>query len=135
MIEPPENIELLKFPNHLFWFDENGILCGKSISGKQVDLPVMKELSEKIIAHLEGKKVCMLIDFSNVSKADRETRDFVNREFPKIAKAVALLSQNPLGRMMANLFFNLKKQPYPTKMFDKEEEAKQWLLDFTDEED
>ncbi|MEI6487877.1 MAG: STAS/SEC14 domain-containing protein [Bacteroidota bacterium] len=130
MIEPPEGIELLKFPNHVFWFDENGIFCGKSISGKQVDLSEMKEISEKIIAHLHGKKVCMLIDFSNVSQANRETRDFVNSEFPKIAKAAALLSQNPLGRMMANLFFNLKKQPYPTKMFDKEEDAKRWLLDF-----
>ena len=72
----------------------------------------------------------MLLDFSNFAQNSKEIREYINVEFPKIAKAVAMISENPLGRMIANIFFSVKKQPYPTKMFDDELEAKEWLKQY-----
>ena len=127
MIEAPQNAEIINFKKHLFWFDENGIVCGKSKKGELTEMEDMMELRDYFINRLQGSKACILIDFSNVTQANKPTRDFVNNEFPKITKALAMIAKNPLGRMMANLFFNLKKPSYPTKMFDAEEDAKEWL--------
>ena len=85
---------------------------------------------EYFITTLNGTKICILVDFSNVSTSNKEIREYVNNEFPKITKSLAMISKTPLGRMMANLFFNLKKQPYPTKMFEDELRAKGWLKKF-----
>ena len=65
-----------------------------------------------------------------MSQSPKEIRDYVNAQFPNIALAVALISKTPLGRMNANLFFKLKKNPYPTRMFDNEDEAKEWLKQY-----
>ena len=127
MIEPPKDAELIIFKKHIFWFDSNGILCAKSISNDLTNLKDVKEFTEYFIERLQGKKVSILHDFSNVSYSSKEIRDYVTNEFPKIAVAIAMVSKTPLGRMMANLFFNLKQNPYATKMFDNEEEAKEWL--------
>ena len=127
MIEPPKDAELIKFKKHIFWFDSNGILCAKSISNDLTNLKDVKEFTEYFIERLQGKKVSILHDFSNVSYSSKEIRDYVTNEFPKIAVAIAMVSKTPLGRMMANLFFNLKQNPYATKMFDNEDEAKEWL--------
>ena len=127
MIEPPKDAELIKFKKHIFWFDSNGILCAKSISNDVTEISDIKEFTDYFIERLNGKKVCILHDFSKVSQSTKEIRDYVTSQFPKFALAVAMVSKTPLGRMMANLFFNLKKHPYPTKMFDNEEDAKEWL--------
>ncbi len=127
MIAPPKDAELIIFKKHIFWFDSNGILCAKSISNDLTNLKDVKEFTEYFIERLQGKKVSILHDFSNVSYSSKEIRDYVTNEFPKIAVAIAMVSKTPLGRMMANLFFNLKQNPYATKMFDNEDEAKEWL--------
>jgi hypothetical protein len=41
-----------------------------------------------------------------------------------------MISNSQLGKMLANMFFNMKKQPYPTKMFTDETEAKEWLKQY-----
>lgn len=130
MIQPAKGIEVTKLNKHLVWHDEDGIVYIKSIAGEKSEIKDIQQLRDFLINLSQEKRSCILIDFSNVSQADRETRDYVNKEFPKIARAVALVSKNPLGRMMANLFFNLKKQPFPTKMFDKELDAKEWLKQY-----
>ncbi len=127
MIEPPKDAELIKFKKHIFWFDSNEILYSKSISSDLTSIEDIREFTEYFIERLQGKKVCILLDFSNVSQSTKEIRDYVSSQFPKIALAVAMVSKTPLGRMMANLFFNLKQNPYATKMFDNEDEAKEWL--------
>ncbi len=127
MIEPPKDAELIKFKKHIFWFDSNEILYSKSISSDLTSIEDIREFTEYFIERLQGKKVCILLDFSNVSQSTKEIRDYVSSQFPKIALAVAMVSKTPLGRMMANLFFNLKKNPYATKMFNNADEAQEWL--------
>ena len=127
MIEPPKDVEIIKFQKHIFWFDSDGILCAKSISRNAAELKDVKEFTDYFIKRLDGKKVCVLHDFSNVSESTKEIRDYINKEFQKIALAVAMIAETPLGRMMANLNFNLKNHPYPAKMFDNAKEAKEWL--------
>jgi hypothetical protein len=128
---PPENIEVHENATSTWWLEESGILC--SISKK--DAPDLnREQSLQQIAELNkitgGKKMCMLLEITYGRPSKREDREFAAAELQKIIKALALVSKSALGKMVANLFFNLKPPPYPTKMFSDENEAREWLQQY-----
>lgn len=89
-----------------------------------------RESIERLKEITGNKKVCMLIDVSNTAESSRELRDYVAEELPKLVKAIAMVSSSALGKMLANLFFSLKSQPYPVKMFNNEKEALAWLRQY-----
>lgn len=69
----------------------------------------------------------MLIDTTNSQPTSKDVRKFAGEEIPKITKAMALMSNSALGKMVANLFFAAYPPSYPVKMFTDEDEARQWL--------
>ena len=129
-MEPSLNTILKEWETHILWYDKSGILCGKTYPGSSLTMHEIILTVYFLKEELKGKKACLLLDFSNFTSTTKEMREYINKEFSSIAKSVAMISNTPLGRMMANLFFSLKKQPYPTKMFENEEEAKEWLLKY-----
>jgi hypothetical protein len=126
-MEIPQNITTIDWPTSILWFDENGILCAISKKSPPQTLEETKKSIEEFYLITKGKKVCLLLDITNSNPASKEVRDYVANEMPKITKALAMVSNSPLGKMIANLFFGLKPPPYPTKMFTNEQEAKEWL--------
>jgi microsomal dipeptidase-like Zn-dependent dipeptidase len=127
---PPKNAKVIEWDTSTIWFDENGILYSVS---KKVPPQTMEEAIKSVEDFKKitgGKKVCMLADVTNSAETTKEMRDWAAIELPKLIKAIAMVSQSPLGKMLANLFFRVKKQPYPVKMFTDEEEAKEWLLQY-----
>jgi len=126
----PENTEVFELPTSTMWFDENGILC--SIS-KKVPQQTIEETKKTMVEFLKitgGKKVCLLSDSTDASPVNKEMRDYLAEVIPEIAKAIAIISRSAVGKMVANLFFSIKKQPYPVKMFSDEREAKEWLKQY-----
>jgi len=57
----------------------------------------------------------MLLEITHGRPAKREDREFIAAELAKVIKALALMSDSALGKMVANIFFNLKPPPYPPK--------------------
>jgi hypoxanthine-guanine phosphoribosyltransferase len=127
---PPKDANIIDWPTSISWFDENGIFCSVSKKVPAQTLEETKKLMNDLYRILDGKKICMLIDVTNSGESTRETREFAAQEFPKFIKAIAMISNSQLGKMMANMFFNMKKQPYPTRMFTDEIEAKAWLKQY-----
>jgi hypothetical protein len=128
-MKPPENVKIYDMPASIIWFDENGILCS---IGKNVT-QTLEEAKESMKAFNEitgGKKVCLLSDNTDSPPVNKEMRDFAAEVIPEIAKAIAVISGSAVGKMAANLFFKLKKQPYPVKFFNDETEAKEWLKQY-----
>lgn len=129
---PPKNAKVIDFKSSTIWFDEDGILY--SVSKQDVPPPRTLEESKVIIEEfkkiLKGKKVCMLLQSRNSTPPSREMREYFGAEFPKFTKAIAMLAPSPLTKMVANLFFTIKKQPYPTKFFTDENEAREWLKQY-----
>ena len=127
---PPDNIKVTELHGSTIWFDENGILCSVA---KKVPQQTMEE-AQVALAELKkitgGKKVCMLSDNTASPPVNKEMRDFAAQVIPDLVKAIAIISRSSVGKMAANLFFKLKKQPYPVKFFDDEQEAKQWLKQY-----
>ena len=130
-MEPPKNVEVHDEPRSTWWIEENGVLCAVS---KKNAPEITREESmrdfERIKKLTSGKKFCMLLEITNAGPTKREDREFNAAELAKIIKALALISKSPLGKMVANLFFNLKPPPYPAKMFTAEPEAREWLKQY-----
>ena len=130
ILEPPKNAQLMDTKTGTSWFDENGILYSISKKSGPLSMEETMKITEDFKKMLNGKKVCMLVDVTNSNETDRETREYAAQEFPKITKAIAMVSKSALGKMLANLFFTIKEQPFPTKMFNTEAEAKERLKQY-----
>jgi hypothetical protein len=125
----PANIKKLELPTSTMWFDENGILCTVAKNFTQT-IEEAKETMALVRQFIGPGKVCMLSDSTLSPPVNKEMRDFAAEVLPQFVKAIAILSQSPVGKMAANLFFSLKKQPYPIRFFTSEKEARQWLEQF-----
>jgi len=130
MLNIPKNVKVKEWGTSTTWFDEEGILYSVSKKGTQHTLEETKKRFEEFKALIGNNKICMLIDVTNTNESTREIRNYAAEELPKIVKAIAMVSTSAVGKMLANLFFTLKTQPYPTKMFNNEAEAKKWLQQF-----
>ncbi len=130
MISIPKNVQVTEWGTSTTWFDEDGILYSVSKKGPKHSLEETKKRFEEFKKIIGDTKICMLIEVTNTSESTREIRDYAAEELPKIVKAIAMVSTSAVGKMLANLFFTLKTQPYPTKMFSNEKDAKKWLQQF-----
>ncbi|MFY9309401.1 MAG: STAS/SEC14 domain-containing protein [Bacteroidia bacterium] len=130
MLVKPENTKVIEWPTSTIWFDETGILYSISKKAPPLSLEETKKSLLEFKKLIGDKKICMLVDVTHSTAASSELRDYVAEEFPKFIKAIAMISDSALGTMLANLFFTLKTQPYPTKMFKTEAEAKIWLQQY-----
>ena len=126
---PPKNTEIHEFPTSTLWFDETGILCSIAKNVTQT-LEEVKQGMDEFKKLVGDKKICLLSDNTNAAPVNKELRDYAAEVIPEIAKAVAVISRSSVGKMAANLFFLLKKQPYPVKFFNDETEAKKWLKQY-----
>ena len=129
-MEPPKNVKVFDNPTSVYWFDEDGILYSISKKVPPQSLKETKKILDDLKKILGSQKVCMLADVTHSGESTREVREFAALEFPKFVKAIAMISESALGRMLANLFFSVKSQPYPTKMFKEEKEAREWLKQY-----
>lgn len=118
------------FPHQPFGLMKKGS-CGQF--QKKSPPQTIDQARESIVRLKEitnNMKVCMLIDVTHTNESSRELRDYAAEELPKLVKAIAMVSSSALGKMLANLFFSLKSQPYPVKMFNNEKEALAWLRQY-----
>lgn len=129
-MQPPKNANVIDWPNSIMWFDEDGILYSVSKKKPSLTLAEAKKAVEDFKKLTNGRKVCMLTDNTNSSPPSKELRDYVAEVMPDLVKAIAVTSNSAAGRMVANLFFSIKKQPYPIKMFEDETKAKKWLKQY-----
>ena len=127
---PPLHTKLIEFKTSTMWFDETGILCSIAKKVPAQTVKEAKQTMEEFKKITGGKKVCMLSDSTDSTPISKEMRDYVAEVLPDIALAVAIISRSAVGKMVANLFFSIKKQPYPVKMFNDEGEAKEWLKQY-----
>lgn len=127
---PPENVKVFDLPTSILWFDENGILCSVAKKVPPQTLEQAKEAMKEFTKITGGQKVCLLSDSTDHPPADKEMRDYAAEVLPELVNAVAIISRSAVGVMAANLFFSIKQQPYPVKMFTVETEAKKWLKQY-----
>lgn len=127
MLSVPENANVVELPTSSFWVEDSGIVCVLSKKAEPQTMEEARRSVEVFRSHFPDEKVCVIIDVTHTTERTREVREYAAEVFPEMFKAIAMVSASALGRMLANLFFNLKSQPYPVKMFDSEAEARAWI--------
>jgi hypothetical protein len=130
MLSVFSEIDKKEFASSTIWFEESGLLCSKSKKSEMQSVQDTKEIIDFLDKKLCGEKVCMLADVTYSSETTRDVREYAANELPRFIKALAMLSDSVTGKMLANLFFKLKYQSYPVKMFNHEKDAREWLMKY-----
>src|SRR6218665_951291 len=107
MIRIPPGAKTIEWPTSTAWFNEEGILYSISKKAPPLSLEESKKIMNELLQLIGDKKVCFLADVTHAGESPREIRDYAAQEFPKFIKAVAMVSDSAIGKMLANLFFTV----------------------------
>src|SRR5687767_3978263 len=111
-MKQPENTEIFESPLITFWFDEDGILYSNS-KPVPATLEAMKESVAIVKKVLNGRKVCTIADNTNSKPPDKVVRDYLATEVSHLSKAIASVSDSPVGKIVVNLYLTLRPPPFP----------------------
>lgn len=73
----------------------------------------------------------LLVDIRGIQGMDRAARAYYSSaEVGQTLKAIALLIESPVSKVLANFFLGLNKASVPVRLFTSEEAALTWLKNF-----
>lgn len=115
-------------PKATFTIDENNIIHADY--DNFVDITFQDAIREVEIALAVGKgeKVLSLINITDVKSIEQKARQYYSGpEAERAYKAVALIVNSPVSKMLGNFFIGLNKPTMPLQLFNTEQEAIAWL--------
>jgi hypothetical protein len=127
---PSNNIKPYETDYSTMWFDEEGIFHSVTKKERVVDIDVLKSTFEYISKNKKSEKICWIGDVSNASPVEKEARAYAAQETPKFIKALAVITNSSMSKMMADLFLLVYKPSFPIKLFTDQEEATKWIKGF-----
>jgi hypothetical protein len=116
------------------WIREDGIACTKVKKGSEVTVEYARENSNAVNTLLKEKKRPLLIDSRGIKSMTRDARNQFStkgRETQTLAFGIVIGSQ--VSKVIGNFFMGINKPAVPTRLFDNEEGAIQWLKQFLKE--
>ena len=112
-----------------FYYLEEGLLI--HIINKPKDLHGIEDAKENIVAlrnMSNGVPHLLLIDVTHIKSIERGARElYASEGNPHRVKAVALLTNSIVGRIVGNFFIGFNKPEVPTRLFIDERLARSWL--------
>ncbi|MFA7272937.1 MAG: hypothetical protein WC044_03665 [Crocinitomicaceae bacterium] len=117
--------------NHFasLYVDADGVLVSKV----KKDICTLEELDENYI-HLKtiakGNHVCGFMDGAQLRNFDKDDVAYMEREFPKIYKALAITTNSRLAKIKAFFAFRILQTKIPVRIFSNPTDAKAWLKAF-----
>lgn len=110
------------------WLADDGVVHVKVDEGAVSSLDDARTNVEAVAQLLAGRKAVAVIDIRKVGPTPREARlYFTGPETGRVCRAVALLIDSPLSRMVANFQTGLNKGAFPFSVFTSEDDALAWL--------
>ncbi|CAN5374078.1 hypothetical protein BH09BAC5_BH09BAC5_20890 [soil metagenome] len=113
-------------------FGEDKILRVRILEGAKVDLQQSKLMNESMLRMAVEVPFPVLIDTRANFIWERDAQEFLaaNSDF---RLAVAIITNNPISRLITNSYVKFFKPAYPTKIFSSEEKAIVWLKEKMEE--
>lgn len=113
-----------------FWFEAD-ILCSRPKIKKMEDIEQAKQIVRLRVLAADNIARPLLIDAGNVITMSREVREFyASPEGYKSIKAIAVVFNTPVQKVIGTLFIHYYKPLAPTKLFTNRGDAKAWLKQF-----
>ena len=131
-LKVPEGIEPHQTSLSVMWFDREGIFYSVTQKNTVLRKSNLAETFAYIRSVSPEKKVCWIGDVTDIPPPEKEARDFAAEETPKLIKALALITNSSLSKMIAEIFMLVKKPPYPTRMFTNAADARAWIRSYLD---
>lgn len=77
-----------------------------------------------------GEKLCgNLIDIRNMLFIDSKTRSYAAAQYRKHVAGTAIVLESKISSYFANVYLKFSQPKTPTRLFTKESEAVEWLLE------
>ena len=129
MILPNKGInELGKFHT---WMESDGIAHTMVKPDAEIFLQDAKENTAMVETFYNGQKFPLLVDIRNIKSISGEAREhFTLNGRESVVNAYAMILSSSLSRMIGNFFLSFHRPIVPVKLFDREEEALEWLRSF-----
>lgn len=125
-----ENTQSLTGKHCKIYYNGEGLI--KSVLSDDVELEIEDVISQrKSYKELVGENPhVILVIAGHHTSATKEARDYAanNPVTGRLAEAIVVKSMSV--RILGNVFINFHKPSVPTKMFNKEEDAIEWLSKF-----
>jgi hypothetical protein len=112
------------------WFDDEGIFHSVTKKNSVLDKKSLEEIFTYIRSVSGDEKICWIGDVTNAPPPEKEARDYAATETPKLIKALALITNSSLSKMISEIFMLVKKPQYPTRLFTSEAEARIWIRSY-----
>ena len=110
---------------------DNNIIYCRVLPGELMSLEDGRDNIHAISKLAGGKKVPVVVDIRESKGVSKECRKyFASKEVAKVQTACALLIESPFSRLIGNFFLGLNKPLFPTRLFNDEGEAINWLNQF-----
>ncbi len=123
MTSEPADITHDKFR---MWRRSDGIVHLEWTAQAHITLEDAKDATSAMAQLTGGERAGLLVNAHNSSTMDRPARmEFVDRA--DLVSGVALIVATPLSRLMGNFFIAVNSPVAPTRLFDNEESALEWL--------
>lgn len=111
---------------------EGDIVVGRFLDGAEVQLDDARENLAATARLHPGGAVPVLVDLRRVRSQTAEARAyFAGAEGSRVSRAVALLVDSALSRIIGNFYLGFNRPGTPTRLFTSEDEARAWLRAFT----
>lgn len=95
---------------------------------KNVNVKMAERVVKIIHSLMDGNPRGLLVDNRNLSSIERPARKIFAKEVNnQFTVAVAMIVKSPLNKIVVNFFLRLNNLSRPTKIFNSEVEAINWL--------
>jgi hypothetical protein len=108
----------------------DGILHIIYHQGVSIDLKAaMQIVKDRLYLH-EGKSLPILCDIRGIKEINKAARAYVAIEGSTLIKAVAVIVEPPVSKMLSEFYIRTSNPPVPTQSFEHIEDALMYLNEF-----
>lgn len=123
--------DAIEVKGYFTWMGKDGIARTCVKQGIDITLEYALENTHVVSSFFKGKKYPILIDSRGIGSMSYEARrHFSVRGRDTKTSAFGIIIGSTVSRVLGNFYLGINKPTVPTKLFDNEEEATEWLKQF-----
>ncbi|MFP4089744.1 MAG: STAS/SEC14 domain-containing protein [Cyclobacteriaceae bacterium] len=109
---------------------QDGIMIVQYKPGLHITLKEAREIVQARLDHFGNISYPVIFKSSRVKSIDKAARSYLFKEGHINLKAIALIEQTKVEKVMLSIMLNFDRPPIPCRAFDNEMDAIAWLQDF-----
>jgi hypothetical protein len=112
-----------------FWI-EAGIVYFVYKPNSVVSLEAARKIVEDRVRFQKQQDFPIYCDIRGMKSADKEARNYLAKEGSSYARAVAVVVDSPMSKIIGNIYLGLNKPITPSRLFTDQKDAIEYLKQF-----